>query len=152
MYLSDHAAQKGFVFLQMATEQADPPRVENARDVVPLLQEQPARCIEDNSCCNPANARGHCLTSRYCSPPCRWRIIGRFVGCSDTGWNHIALTMKSLPPVAKAPKFIPHGLCSWSAKGIAMNKKFRNAGLSITSIVRRTPGENITDLGGVGNG
>jgi hypothetical protein len=31
-----------------------------------------------------------------------------------------------------------------------MNKKFRNAGLFITSFVRRTPGENIADLGGVG--
>src|SRR6266446_7470488 len=68
MYLSDHAIQKGFVFLQMATEQADPPRVENARDVVPLLQEQPARCIKDNSCRNLANARVHRLTSRY-GPP-----------------------------------------------------------------------------------
>jgi hypothetical protein len=52
----------------MVTEQADPPRVEDARDVVPLLQEQPDRCIKDNSCRNLANAKVHCLTSRYRSP------------------------------------------------------------------------------------
>jgi hypothetical protein len=30
-----------------------------------------------------------------------------------------------------------------------MNKKFRNAGRSIALLIRRTPGENIADLGGV---
>jgi len=33
-----------------------------------------------------------------------------------------------------------------------MNNKFRNAGRSIALLIRRTPGENIAALGGVGKG